>query len=99
MLSIPPHIYLVGAVIAWGGLLLTWKKHIQEVSEKRRLKAVARGETAPDIRGVSNYERAGLRETAHRTMQVTVGEKWIGRALLLGVPTIILIVFVTSASI
>jgi len=99
MLSIPPYFYLIGSFIAWGGLILTWTKHIHEVSEKRRLKAVAKGETAPDIRGVSNYERADLRETAHRTMQVTVGEKWIGRAIFLGVPTIILTVYVTSISI
>ena len=99
MMSIPSYIYLISALIAWAGLMLTWSNHIKEVSEKRRIKAIARGETAPDIRGVSNYERADLRETAHRTMQVTVGEKWIGRAIFLGVPTIILTVYVTSISI
>ena len=98
MMSIPSYIYLIGALIAWAGLMLTWSNHIKEISEQRRLKAVARGETAPDIRGVSNYERADLRETAHRAMQVTVGEKWIGKAIFLGVPTIILTVYVTSAS-
>ena len=99
MMSIPSYIYLISALIAWAGLMLTWSNHIKEVSEKRRIKAIARGETAPDIRGVSNYERAELRETAHRTMQVTVGEKWIGRAIFIGVPTIILTVYVTSISI
>ena len=99
MMSIPSYIYLISALIAWAGLMLTWSNHIKEVSEQRRLKAIARGETAPDIRGVSNYERAELRETAHRTMQVTVGEKCIGRAIFLGVPTIILSVYVTSISI
>jgi len=93
MFSIPSYVFLIGAFIAWAGLFLTWLKHIHEVSEKRRLKAVARGETAPDIKGVSNYERAELRESAHRTMQVTVGEKWIGRAICLGLPVIILTVF------
>ena len=96
---LPSHVLLIGALIAWAGLMLTWSNHIKEVSEQRRLKAIARGETAPDIRGVSNYERAELRETAHRTMQVTVGEKCIGRAIFLGVPTIILSVYVTSISI
>ena len=96
---LPSHVLLIGALIAWAGLMLTWSNHIKEISEQRRLKAVARGETAPDIRGVSNYERAELRETAHRTMQVTVGEKCIGRAIFLGVPTIILSVYVTSISI
>ena len=96
---LPSHVLLIGALIAWAGLMLTWSNHIKEVSEKRRIKAIARGETAPDIRGVSNYERAELRETAHRTMQVTVGEKWIGRAIFIGVPTIILTVYVTSISI
>ena len=98
-MSIPPYIYLIGAFIAWAGLMLTWFNHIKAVSEQRRIHAVARGEAAPDIRGVSNYERADLRETVHRAMQVTSGEKWIGRGLCLGVPLIILTVFFTSASI
>ena len=96
MLSIPPHIYLVGAFIAWAGLMLTWAKHITEVSENRRIKAAARGETAPDIKGASNYERAELRESAHRAQQVTTPEKWIGRGLLFGVPTIIVTVFLIT---
>ena len=79
--------------------MLTWSNHIKEVSEQRRIRVVARGEVAPDIRGVSNDERADLRETAHRAMQVTVGEKWIGRAIFLGVPTIILTLYVTGISI
>ena len=99
MMSIPSYIYLISALIAWAGLMLTWSNHIKEVSEQRRIKAIARGETAPDIKGVSNYDRADLRETAHRAMQVTVGEKWIGRAIFLGVPTIILTVYVTGISI
>ena len=96
MLSIPPHIYLVGAFIAWAGLMLTWAKHIREVSENRRIKAAARGETAPDIKGASNYERAELRDSAHRALQVTQKEKWIGRGLLFGVPTIIVTVFLIT---
>ena len=91
MLSIPPHIYLVGAFIAWAGLMLTWAKHITEVSENRRIKAAARGETAPDIKGASNYERAALRDSAHRALQVTQKEKWIGRGLFFGLPAIILL--------
>lgn len=79
------------------GLMLTWTRHIHEISERRRVKALAKGETAPDIRGVSNYERADLRESAHRAMQVTSREKWIGRGLFLGVPAIILTVFITNS--
>jgi len=89
MLSIPPYILAIGAFIGWAGLMLTWASHIHEISERRRVKAVAQGETAPDIRGVSNYERAALRESAHRAMQVTPREKWIGRGLFFGVPAII----------
>jgi len=96
MLSIPPYVYLIGALIAWCGLILTWAKHIREVSEQRRLKAVQRGETAPDIKGVSNYERAELRESAHRALQVTTKDKWIGHALLFGIPLIIITVFSTK---
>jgi len=95
-MSIPPHIYLIGAFMAWSGLMLTWAKHIREVSEERRLKAVAQGETAPDIKGVSNYVRAELRKIAHRAQHVTQKEKWIGRVLLIGVPTIIIAVFLTT---
>ena len=96
MHSIPPHIYLIGAFIAWAGLMLTWAKHIRDVTEARRLKAVDQGETAPDIKGVSNYERAELRESAHRAQHITANEKWIGRALLFSIPTIIVIVFFTT---
>lgn len=96
MLSIPPYIYLIGASIGWAGLMLTWSKHIREVSEQRRLKAVAQGEIAPDIKGASNYERAELRESAHRATKVTPRERWIGRTMFLGIPAIILTVFVAS---
>jgi len=65
MFCIPSYIYLIGAFIAWAGLMLTWSKHLRDVSERRRLKALAQGETAPDFKGVSNYERAELRESAH----------------------------------
>ena len=96
MNAIPPHILLIAAFIAWAGLMLTWAKHIGEVSEQRRLKAAQRGETAPDIKGVSNYERAELRESAHRALHVTTKEKWIGRALFFGIPLIIITVFLTK---
>ena len=96
MHSIPPHIYLIGAFMAWAGLMLTWAKHMRGVTEAGRLKAVAQGETAPDIKGVSNYERADLRESAHRAMQVTQRETWIGRGLFFGVPAIIATVFLTN---
>lgn len=96
MLSLPPHIYLLGAFIAWVGLMLTWTQHIHDVSEQRRIKAVSRGETAPDIRGVSNYERAELRDAAHRAQHISIQEKWIGRGLLIGIPVIILTVFLTN---
>ena len=98
MLSIPPYILAIGTFIAWVGLTLTWTRHIHEISEQRRLKAVSKGETAPDIRGVSNYERAELRESAHRAMQVTPRETWIGRGLFFGVPAIILTVFLTNSA-
>lgn len=93
MFSVPPYIYLIGAFIAWSGLMLTWSNYIQEVSEERRQTAIARGETPPDVKGVSNYERADLRETAHRAMQITQKEKWIGRVLFLGIPAIFLTVY------
>jgi len=93
MLSIPPYILPIGAFIAWIGLMLSWSRHIHQVSEQRRIKALNQGETAPDIKGVSNYERADLRESAHRAMQVTQRETWIGRGLLFGVPALILTVF------
>lgn len=96
MLSIPPHIYLIGALIAWAGLMLTWAKHIREVTEQRRLKAISEGEAAPDITGVSNYERAELRENAHRAQHITANEKWIGRAIIMGIPAIIVMVFMTT---
>ena len=99
MLSIPPYILAIGAFIGWAGLMLTWARHIHEISERRRVKAVAQGETAPDIRGVSNYERAELGESAHRAMQVTPREKWIGRGLFFGVPVILLTVFLTNSPI
>ena len=90
MLSIPPYILAIGAFIAWAGIMLSWTRYIYEISEQRRLKALAHGETAPDVRGSSNYERAALRESAHRALQVTPREKWIGRGLFFGVPAIIL---------
>ena len=79
--------------------MLTWSKHIYEVSEERRLKAINKGETAPDIRGTSNYERAELRESAHRALHVTKQEKWIGRGLGFAIPIIILTLFFTNAQI
>ena len=97
MISIPPYILVIGAFIAWAGLMITWARHIHEISERRRVKAVAQGETAPDIRGVSNYERAELRESVHRAMQVTPREKWIGRGLFFGVPAIIISVFLANS--
>lgn len=96
MLPIPPYILAIGAFIAWAGIMLSWSRHIHEISERRRVKAVAQGETAPDIKGVSNYERAELRENAHRAMHVTPRETWIGRGLCFGVPAIILTVFLTN---
>ena len=96
MLSISPYILAIGAFIAWIGLMLTWMRYIYEISEQRRIKAVAHGETPPDVRGSSNYERAELRENAHRAMQITPREKWIGRGLLFGVPAIIAAVILTK---
>ena len=73
--------------------MLSWSRHIHDISEQRRKTAAAQGEIPPDIKGVSNYERAELRESAHRDMKVTPREKWIGRALFFGVPALILAVF------
>ena len=92
MFSIPTYIFLVGALIAWLGLMNTWFKHIQDATELRRIKAIERGETPPDIKGTSNYERAELRENAHRAMQVTTKEQWIGKVITFGVPLICLVV-------
>jgi len=97
MIAIPSYVFLIGAFIAWAGLMLTWAKYIHETTEQRRIRAVAKGETAPDVRGSSNYERAELRESAHRAMQVTPREKWIGRGLFFGVPAIIISVFVANS--
>ena len=97
MYSIPSYVILIGAFIAWAGLMLTWTKHLHEITERRRLKAVDNGETAPDIKGVSNYERAEIREMAHRAQHITLKEKWIGRGLLIGIPSIMLTVYIATA--
>jgi len=99
MFSIPPYVYALGAFIAWAGLMISWSRHIYEISEARRTKAAAQGETPPDIKGTSNYERAELREQAHRALHVTPREKWIGRGLLFGIPALILTVFFLNAPI
>ena len=96
MHSIPTHILLIGALIAWIGLSLSWSRYIREETEQRRKDAVAQGESPPDIKGVSNYERAELRENAHRNMKVKPREKWISRAVLFVIPVIILTVFFVS---
>jgi len=97
MFPIPPYLLLIGSIIAWIGLMLSWARYIYEVTERRRTAAVAQGEMPPEIKGVSNYERADLRTKTHRTMKITSREKWIGRALFFGVPAIIFIVFLKSS--
>lgn len=97
MFFLPPHIYLIGAFIAWIGLIITWAKHLRDVTEQRRIKAVANGERPPDIKGVSNYERAMLRDMAHRAQHITKQEKWIGRVLFFGIPVLIFRVFLTQS--
>jgi hypothetical protein len=97
MLAIPSYVYLIGAFIAWAGLMLTWAKHIHDIAEGRRMEAVAKGETPPEVKGVSNYERAEIREMAHRAQHITVTEKWIGRGLASAIPVLILTVYITSA--
>jgi len=94
MHSIPPYLLVIGAFLAWIGLMLSWSRYIREVSENRRNEAVANGEEPPDIRGVSNYERADLRESAHRDSKVSAQERWIGRGVGFGIPAIIFIVFI-----
>jgi len=76
--------------------MLSWARYIHDVTERRRIAAVARGEKPPDIKGVSNYERADLRETTHRAMKITPREKWIGRGLFIGIPTIISIILIVK---
>ena len=99
MFTIPPLLLLIGTIIAWIGLMLSWARYIHDATERRRTAAVAQGETPPDIKGVSNYERADLRTKTHRTMKITPHEKWIGRGLFFGVPAIIFIVFLQSGQI
>ena len=99
MQSIPIYIFLIAISLAWVGLMVSWLNYIREVTERRRIDAEAQGETPPDIKGTSNYERADLRKHAHRAMKITLREKWIGRVIFFGVPIIILTVFLTSASI
>ena len=82
--------------MAWIGLMVSWRGYIREVTECRRVEATAQGEMPPDIKGTSNYERAALREHAHRASKVTPRERLIGRGLFLGVPAIIVTVFFTS---
>ena len=73
--------------------MLSWARYIHDATERRRTAAVAQGETPPDIKGVSNYERADLRKKSHRAMKITPREKWIGRGLFFGVPVVIYAVF------
>ena len=93
MFTIPPLLLLIGTIIARIGLMLSWARYIHDATERRRTAAVAQGETPPDIKGGSNYERADLRKKSHRAMKITPREKWIGRGLFFGVPTLILSVF------
>ncbi len=88
--------FLVGAFIAWAGLMLTWYSRQNAICEHRRKIALARGETPPEIKGASNYERAALQERAHRAMMATPRERWIGRLLAFGTPIIILGVFLIN---
>lgn len=90
MLEIPPYIYLIGALMASIGLMIGWSRHLYALTERRRAQAIAQGETAPDIKGVSNYERADLMESAHRASKITSKERWIGKAIYFGVPAMII---------
>jgi len=76
--------------------MMSWSRYVHEISDTRRKKAANNGETPPDIKGSSNYERAALRESAHRDSKVTLKEKWIGRVLFCGTPIIILTVFLAT---
>lgn len=76
--------------------MLSWSKYVHDVSEQRRIKAIEEGETPPDIKGASNYERADLREKSHRAQHISAKEKWIGKSVGFGAPMIILIVLLTS---
>lgn len=96
MQPISPYLLVIGAVIAWIGLMMSWSRYIREVSENRRNDALAKGEEPPDIRGVSNYERADLRESAHRDSKISAQERWIGRGVCFGIPVIIFIVLVAK---
>ncbi len=76
--------------------MLNWSRYIHGVTEKRRLQAAKQGEAPPDIKGVSNYERAEIMARAHRAMKITPLEKWIGRGLMFAVPLLILTVFLIN---
>ena len=97
MLSLPPYIFLLGALTAWLGLTVSWSRHIHALSEQRRKEAAANGETPPDVKGASNYERAEIREQAHRAQKVTPKEKWTGRAITFAVPALIFSVFILNS--
>ena len=96
MFTIPPYLLLIGTIIAWIGLMLSWARYIHEVAERRRIAAVARGETPPDIKGASNYERAAIQESAHRALLIKSRERWTGRVMAFGIPILILGVFLIN---
>ena len=95
MLSILLYIILIVGFIIWARLMLVWTRHIYNVTEQRRVTATAEGEAAPDVKGVSNYERAEIIKRQHRDMKITPQEKWIGRGLFF-VPVILLAVFIIN---
>ena len=90
---IPMPILIIGFLIAWLGLAMSWRTRIESVTEARRLAALSRGERPPDIRGVSNYERAELMEAAHRRMLRTKAESFWTLFILAGIPLLTIAIY------
>ena len=93
-MSIPMPVLIVGFLISWIGLALSWQTRVETVTEARRLAALSRGEQPPDIRGVSNYERAELMEAAHRRMLRTKAESFWTLFILAGIPLLTVVIYI-----
>ena len=66
---------LILAALLWGALLGRWHVLLSDRLEARRRVAVSRGETPPDVTGVSGHERAEIMEAMHRAALQTPAER------------------------